>query len=114
MPRAPKVCRHAGCTTLTTTGTCPQHTTHRWGNGARRTTTAAHKAWSKAVRERDGRCMIQLPGCTGGADTADHIHPVAFGGDELSLANGRAACWHCHNRKSSREGHRAQGHKPRG
>lgn len=114
MPRAPKPCAAAGCTTLVPGGTrnCPQHAS-RWGKGADRVSTTAGKRWSKQVRDRDQRCMIQLPGCTGTPDTADHIHPVAFGGPQYDLNNGQAACWHCHNRKSSREGHQSQGHQPK-
>lgn len=52
--------------------------------------------------------MIRLPGCTGGADTADHIKPVNFGGSEFDPRNGQAACWHCHGRKSSYEGSTAR------
>ncbi|SHW38230.1 Bacteriophage protein [Mycobacteroides abscessus subsp. abscessus] len=117
MSRAPKVCGHRDCTTLVHGGgnRCPTHKTHGWGKGTnRRTSTPEHQAWSKAVRTRDGRCMINRPGCTGGADTADHKRPVKFGGAQFDLSNGQAACWSCHGWKSSREGNQAQGHRVRG
>lgn len=108
MPRAPKHCGIQGCTTIVPTGHCDQHQ-HGWGKSNPRTTTTAHRTWAKAIRQRDQRCMIRQPGCTGGADTADHIKPVAFGGAEHDLTNGQAACWYCHSRKSSREGNAARG-----
>lgn len=113
MPRAPKHCGINGCTTIVPNGQrCPEHT-HRWGTGAKRTGNHRDQQWSRDIRARDKCCMIRLPGCTGGADTADHITPVKFGGARYDLSNGQAACWHCHNRKSSGEGHIAQGHTPR-
>lgn len=111
MPRAPKHCGIQGCTVLVPSGQrCPDHR-HGWGKGNPRTTTPQHRDWSRQVRTRDGHCMIQRPGCTGTADTADHIVAVAFGGAEYDPANGQAACWSCHGWKSSREGHIAQGHQ---
>jgi len=113
MPRAPKTCGIGGCPAIVPHGErCPKHR-HTWGKGADRYRTNAHRAWSKAVRDRDKTCQLRYDGCTGGADTADHIVPISAGGDPLDLRNGQAACWHCHRRKSSREGNLAQGRQPR-
>lgn len=110
MPRAPKQCGIQGCATIVPNGKrCPQHT-HRWGKGNPRTSGQRHIAWATAVKNRDGRCMIQLPGCTGRPDNADHIIATAFGGAQFDLTNGQAACDPCHAKKSSAEGHQAQGH----
>lgn len=118
MPRAPKICGTAGCTTLTTSSNCPEHTTSRWNNTTRRASkasNAAHKRWRTTVLTRDNwQCQLQYPGiCTGSATTADHKHAIKLGGNEYDPNNGQAACWSCHNRKSSAEGHQAQGHRTR-
>lgn len=113
MPRAPKHCGINRCTVLVPNGQrCPDHQ-HGWGKGHARTGTTKHQQWSRTVRKRDGRCMLAYPGCTGQPDQADHITPVMFGGNEYDLNNGQAVCRHCHDRKSSREGHLAQGHTPK-
>lgn len=80
-----------------------------WGSAQTRTSTAAHKRWAQAVkRNARGRCQIQLAGCTGRADEADHIIPVAEGGDEFDLANGQGACSHCHGLKTREEARRGR------
>lgn len=115
MARAPKHCGVRGCTTLVPGGTrCPAHQ-HRWDNATRRASKAsdtAHKAWRKAVLDRDKwQCQIRYQGCTGRATIADHILATKFGGAEHSLANGQAACRPCSDKKSADEGHQAQGHR---
>jgi len=40
-------------------------------------------------------CELRLPGCTGRADTVDHIVPLSRGGALFNPANWRAACRHC-------------------
>lgn len=48
------------------------------------------------ILNRDGHtCMMRLPGCTGKADTVDHITPRAEGGAVWDATNLRAACTHC-------------------
>jgi hypothetical protein len=59
------------------------------------------------VLEGGPPCAIGLPGCLGVATTADHIVPVAAGGDH-SLANLRPACAPCNDRAGGRfGGHRS-------
>ncbi len=113
--RAPKHCGIQGCTVLVRPGTrCPAHQ-HRWGRGSPRTSTKEHKAWRTAILKRDhGQCQLQYPGiCIHAATIADHILAIGLGGAEYDLANGQAACKPCSAKKSSAEGHIAQGHHPR-
>lgn len=64
-----------------------------WSNRQTRTSTAAHKQWAAEVKRRaGGQCQIRLPGCTGGADHADHVVPVAKGGAPYDPGNGEGAC----------------------
>lgn len=112
MPRAKKHCGINGCTTLVPGGTnCPEHQ-HRWGKGNPRTKDPRHEAWRKKVLDRaHWRCEIRYPGCIGKANIADHIQATKLGGAEYDLANGQGACRPCSDRKSSLEGHLAQGHQ---
>ena len=91
---------------------CEKHK-HRFRNGGMsRTSDPRHRKWAAAVLKRDKRvCALRLEGCTFIATEADHIIPVAEGGDEYALWNGRAVCSHCHRLISSQQGHKAAGHK---
>ena len=55
--------------------------------------------WAKvrlAVLERDAhQCQIKLAGCTGVADSVDHIVPLSEGGARLDPSNLRASCRYC-------------------
>jgi 5-methylcytosine-specific restriction endonuclease McrA len=46
-----------------------------------------------------GRCTLQMPGCTGWADTADHVVPVSQGGAGGAL---RGACLSCNSARGAR------------
>lgn len=114
MPRAPKPCGIKGCTVIVPNGQrCADHR-HGWptNTGATRTNTAEHRDWRTQVLQRAGhRCQIHYPDiCIGTATIADHIKATALGGAHYDLDNGQAACAPCSNRKSSLEGHIAQGH----
>lgn len=93
---------------------CPTHQ-HNWGKGNPRTKTPEHQAWrSQVLKRAHGRCQIRYTGiCIHRATIADHIKATAFGGAELDLNNGQAACKPCSDRKSSDEGHIALGHNTR-
>lgn len=113
MPRARKACGFPGCLTKVRGITyCDDHQPMNW-RGDPRTSTAEHKAWRLAVLRRDHfRCQLKLPGCAGRATIGDHKVAVAFGGAELDVANGQAACSNCHAIKTqaeSREGRRRAG-----
>ena len=78
-----------------------------WGTGARdRTSTAAHKARTARVLERDGyQCQIRGPRCVGHATTNDHIKNVKSFADPADAEhddNCQAACVPCHARVSRR------------
>jgi len=47
------------------------------------------------------RCQIGGKGCTGRADTVDHIVELEKGGDRLDPHNLRAACRHCNSARSA-------------
>jgi 5-methylcytosine-specific restriction protein A len=55
----------------------------------------------------DHRCKVQLPGCKGRANSADHIVELEEGGAPLALSNLQAACMSCNvakrNLRKSRE-----------
>ena len=56
---------------------------------------------SRQILKRDHHiCQLQLPGCTGRADTVDHITARANGGPSTE-DNLVAACRHCNSRKGS-------------
>ena len=115
MPRASKACGHFGCPTKVVGVTyCDEHRPMNW-RGDPRTSTAEHKAWRRAVLDRDHwRCRLKYPGCTGKATQADHKVAVAFGGAPFDVANGQGACPHCHKIKTqaeSREGKRRAGYQ---
>lgn len=114
MPRAPKHCGIQGCTVLVPNGQrCRDHQ-HGWGKGNPRTKNPKHIAWRLTVLDRCGwRCQLRYPGCIDDATIADHIIATKLGGAEYDPSNGQGACRPCHDRKSSTEGHQAQGHAAR-
>ncbi|MFD8101933.1 AAA family ATPase [Nocardia fluminea] len=59
-------------------------------------------AYTAAVLERDGTlCVLQRPGCTHIATTADHIVPRSLGGDPWDLENGRPSCRPCNSSRGN-------------
>lgn len=87
-----------------------------WNGERSRTSTAAHKAFRRAVLARDRVCRCSAcprcnvtPNCTRPANRADHIVPDAEGGTD-ELANGQGMCDECHKHKTAYEGVR---HQPR-
>ena len=110
--RAPKHCGIQGCQVVVPAGArCPKHQ-HGWGKGNPRTGTTAHRERRARVLTRDNyQCQLRYSGCIGTATIADHTTALALGGTDTDTAM-QAACKPCHDRKSSREGHLAQGHTP--
>ena len=48
------------------------------------------------ILDRDkGLCTLQLKGCTGRAEHAHHIQPLARGGDKYDPNNCASSCAHC-------------------
>jgi 5-methylcytosine-specific restriction protein A len=119
MSRAPKLCANPQCGELVPNGVrfCPDCNQPRWKATNTPKSRCAEGNWRKKrkrILKRDNHhCQIRYVGiCTGIATEVDHITPVTQGGtdDDWNL---RAACGPCHAAKSSDEGHRAAGHKPR-
>jgi 5-methylcytosine-specific restriction endonuclease McrA len=67
----------------------------------------AHRKWRQAVLTRDAWACVDC-GRIDSANHADHIVPIAQGGDRYDLANGACRCSACHARKTLRE-NRAKG-----
>ena len=96
----------AACVTLTTCLDC--------GTPSRGSRCGVHAAERRAYKNavygdpsyRSARaamlgrpCALRLPGCTGVADTADHVVPVSRGGAGGAL---RPACLHCNSARRDR------------
>lgn len=61
-----------------------------------RMSSARWRALRQRILMRDaGVCRIRGSGCTGIANTVDHIIPISEGGAMFDPANLRAACAHC-------------------
>ncbi|MFM2078875.1 MAG: hypothetical protein RJA49_2765 [Actinomycetota bacterium] len=57
-----------------------------------------HREAAARMFATQGRtCALRLPGCTGYADTADHVVPVSLGGVSGDEGNLRPACRHCNS-----------------
>lgn len=103
-PRAPRQCNREGCEARGTSAYCKEHTPINWGKGTGRTGTKEHKEWrARVLKKAQGVCEIRGPKCTHRATEADHIIPIARGGDATALSNGQAACVPCHKAKTQAE-----------
>lgn len=89
---------------------CPQHTVpwENYGSSPERSDTAAHRALKRTVlKDARYQCQIHYPDiCDRFATQLDRIDNRKG----YSRNNCQAACVPCHKRKSSLEGHEAQGH----
>jgi 5-methylcytosine-specific restriction endonuclease McrA len=67
--------------------------------------TKAHRAWRRAVLTRDAwQCRACGRVCANKREAqADHIVPIAQGGDRYDVANGQCLCIACHGRKTRGE-----------
>ena len=65
----------------------------------------AHKAWRQAVLTAAAwQCQECGRVCSGrGEAQADHIIPIAEGGERYDVSNGQCLCLQCHGRKTRRE-----------
>ena len=67
--------------------------------------TKAHRAWRRAVLTRDAwQCRACGRICANKREAqADHVVPIAQGGDRYDVANGQTLCITCHSRKTRAE-----------
>lgn len=56
---------------------------------------------AKVVETYGSTCWLKFPGCTGRADTLDHLMPYSKGGTD-SVNNLRPACRHCNSLRADR------------
>lgn len=56
---------------------------------------------AKVVETYGNQCWLKFPGCTGRADTLDHLMPYSKGGGD-SVNNLRPACRHCNSLRADR------------
>ena len=69
-------------------------------------TTIHHRSWRR-LRDRvvaeEPRCWLQLPGCTGDSQTADHVIPRSERPDlTMVRSNLRGACTSCNQRRGNK------------
>lgn len=60
--------------------------------------TPRHRAAKRALYGLP--CELRLPGCTGVADTVEHVIPVSVGGGRGPL---KPACKHCNSTRGARD-----------
>lgn len=107
MPRAPRICTHAGCTTLVRTGRCTQHQPPPWqGPRTASSKITSTRAWrtlaAQVLTDDHHQCRINTPGtCIGHATVVDKIIPAARRPDlAWDRTNLRAACKPCNDHKA--------------
>ena len=66
-----------------------------------RRTMIPRSVQAKVVETYGNQCWLKLPGCTGRADTLDHLMPYSKGGTD-SVNNLRPACRHCNSLRADR------------
>ncbi len=96
-----KVCAVSGCPELITdkASRCEEHSRgHGWDSSTRRRPRGWAKARSGVLRRAGHLCGCGLP-----ASIADHILPLAWGGEPLDERNLQALCEDCHKRKTQDE-----------
>lgn len=96
MPRAPKACGRAGCTSRVVGRTyCDEHRPQTWTShpsaNALALTSADRARFRARVLRRDAVC--RWPGCSEPATEADHVVAIALGGDPHDADhNGQGLC----------------------
>ncbi len=66
-----------------------------------RRTMIPRSVQAKVVETYGNQCWLKFPGCTGRADTLDHLMPYSKGGTD-SVNNLRPACRHCNSLRADR------------
>lgn len=107
--RAPRICSGIGCTKILHPGEdCPFHPRRQWDKSRSTVdrSNTKHRRWLKSNHVGpDKPCALGYVGCTGIATELDRID--CHGG--YTEGNVQGLCHHCHQRKTSQEGNRAQG-----
>lgn len=101
MPRALKVCSEHGCTILTSSSRCPQHSTAWKGSDRRARLPRDWQRTRQRILRRDPICKA-----CGTSPSTDVDHMAA--GDNHDDSNLQGLCKGCHARKSSAEGRAAR------
>lgn len=116
--RAPTICAHPGCGTLTYNEShCPQHIKLKGWSGNEQARGDRHArgygyAWEKLrtkVLKRDNHlCLIcKAGGVITTAKQVDHIVPKSQGGND-TMNNLQSLCIECHNTKTGEESTRRE------
>lgn len=66
-----------------------------------RRTMIPRSVQAKVLETYGNQCWLKFPGCTGRADTLDHLMPYSKGGTD-SVNNLRPACRHCNSLRADR------------
>lgn len=66
-----------------------------------RRTMIPRSVQAKVLETYGNQCWLRFPGCTGRADTLDHLMPYSKGGTD-SVNNLRPACRHCNSLRADR------------
>ncbi len=114
---AMRICQRPGCGAVCMERYCDKHLfadsrkaaraafDKKRGSSRSRGYDRRHEAWRKAILARDVLCKINIlcsPELPAIATVADHVIPLAAGGD-WSLENGQGACASCHSHKTATE-----------
>jgi 5-methylcytosine-specific restriction enzyme A len=98
-------CRHPGCKELSTSTYCEKHKAEGkpWAkkNEPKRMRGRKSQARRERIAERDG-FICQMCGRVTSTGIADHIIPLAFGGEDIE-ENMQWLCPNCHQVKTKEE-----------
>lgn len=98
-----KPCKHPGCNVLTTDGYCEKHRAEGkpWASRSKRIRGRKSQDRRKRIAERDG-FVCQMCGMVTAVGIADHIIPLAFGGEDTE-ENMQWTCMKCSAMKTKQE-----------
>ena len=103
-----KPCKHPGCRKLSTDGYCEEHIAEGkpWASQTKRIRGRASQDRRKMIAERDG-FVCQMCGRVTAVGIADHIIPLAFGGEDTE-ENMQWTCAACSDIKTKGESKRGK------
>ena len=104
MTRPLHPCNERGCTALTSTSRCPEHTTDRYQRYRQVRPDDSFYHTSEWRRLRMTMLRYQsICQCGAQATVVDHITPIRMGGSPTDERNLQCLCASCHSRKSLKE-----------